>query len=104
MSNQYIKFSKKSKKLDGGSFQGVNKAVVDYHNSKTFLESKIKMFKLELEGNQNMNPDVKNEFNKIYDLIGEMNDPNQLKYFVPQIGEMVHYDGLLAGLQSTHKQ
>ncbi len=101
MSNQYIKFSKKSQKLDGGSFEGINRTILEHHNSKINLESKIKSLKIELENNQHMSPDVKTEFNKIYDLINETNDPKQLAHFFPQIGEMIHYDSLLGHLQST---
>lgn len=89
MSNNYIQIKHKQ---NGSGVIDIVKVLSSSVNNKNNTHLKIKALKDELKSNDELPKSIKNEFDKVYDILLELNDPEIMKNIINSIGDMAHYD------------
>jgi hypothetical protein len=95
MDKNYIKIKHKQ---NGSGVIDIMKVLSLQHNNKNNTHAKIKVLKDELKNNDEFPKSVKNEFDKVYNVLLELNDPKIIKDMIQSVNDMSHYDAMIANI------
>lgn len=95
MDKNYIKYKHKQ---NGSGMIDIMKVLSSQHNHKNILHEKVKVIKNELKNNDELPKSVKNEFDKVYSVLLELNDPTIIRDMIQSVNDMAHYDAMITNI------
>lgn len=105
---KYIRYVEKSNNNDinnqyGGNIHSIMDTLVSIHASKKALDTHINTLKTEINKNEKLPIDIKNELVKIIDVLQKVNDPQSIQLLLSKFSDLFSIEQRLIGLEGAIK-